>query len=404
MTLQKRNKTKQNTLDKISICATLLLISEVAGIRSQRSLEIVSRALFVFRRTMKHIKYLSLDKQIEKLKAQKLIINDETSARYVLNTYGYYTVINGYRGVYIKKDKATGKKFYDGNTSIEQIYSLFFFDQHIRDAVMMAVSEFENHLKAAVSDVVGSSFGTNHKNYLKYNNYRDKKVTDSEFSRNKTIDRLSDTIEKSNRHPIPHYRKKYGIVPPWVLFTDTYLGTLVNFIKFLKGPERNALVRHMYGYNIPTEQMELLKELLHDTAFMCYNYRNRAAHGGIVYNFIPKTTLKLVSDGKVDIPQGLSQLYFALNELKHNMPAKNLFSAITNALNNFCKHFHTEEDIKRLQDSIGFKITSKKHVWVNNSTKKFHNNQHCSGMNNATKIDIADVDKLGLEPCKRCCK
>ena len=113
--------------------------------------------------------------------------------------------------------------------------------------------------------------------------YRDKDVTDPHFSRNQILDKLLSTARNSKRHPIPHYRKKYKSVPPWVLFTDTYLGTLVNFTKFLKGSERDALVSLLYGSDTTHEQMELLKGLLHDTAFICYDYRNRAAHGSIMY-------------------------------------------------------------------------------------------------------------------------
>ena len=233
--------------------------------------------------------------------------------------------------------------------------------------------------------------------------YRDKDVTDPHFSRNQILDKLLSTARNSKRHPIPHYRKKYKSVPPWVLFTDTYLGTLVNFTKFLKGSERDALVSLLYGSDTTHEQMELLKGLLHDTAFICYDYRNRAAHGGIMYNFRPKTTIKSANNGVLNIHPGLPQLYFALKKLKYDIPANNLYSEIKNALNNYCKYFHTAEDIQRLQKVTGFKITSQNYVWSNDTTKKFHNTPHCSGMKNPSKVNILKVEELGLKPCKKCC-
>lgn len=45
--------------------------------------------------------YLTLDQQIEKLKSQKLEFLNENFAREVLQIYGYFNIINGYREPYI---------------------------------------------------------------------------------------------------------------------------------------------------------------------------------------------------------------------------------------------------------------------------------------------------------------
>lgn len=48
--------------------------------------------------------YTTVEQQIQKLKSQKLLFEDENIAKQTLKTYGYYNIINGYRDPYIIRD------------------------------------------------------------------------------------------------------------------------------------------------------------------------------------------------------------------------------------------------------------------------------------------------------------
>ena len=77
----------------------------MTGVRSQRASELYSEALFAFymevRMENNEIVYTTVDEQIEKLKKQHLIIQDEDFAKSQLKLYGYFNLIKNYREPYI---------------------------------------------------------------------------------------------------------------------------------------------------------------------------------------------------------------------------------------------------------------------------------------------------------------
>lgn len=302
------------------------------------------------------LEYLTVNQQIEKLKSQNLEFKDENFARKLLYYYGYYNIINGYREPYIYVDENGIKKYHSG-ISFEQIYNLFMFDSSIRNAVMMAMIDLEGHLKSVVADIIGSSFGVDHARYLKRTNYRDKIVSNPKFSRNEILYTLSKTALYSSMDPIKHYREKYGIVPPWILFKDTYFATIINLIRFFKAPQREQLVLRLYGNSVTADEMSAYKDLMSDTLFMCLDYRNRSAHGGRIYNYHPKSTLRPFL-GKT-APVGLLQLAQALDCFVYDVPFSIVNDAISQALSIYCNNYPSHEDIERLEKATGFTIVEK---------------------------------------------
>ena len=109
-------------------------------------------------------KYTTPEQQIKKLKSQNLSFKNEHIAKKILETYGYYNIINGYRDPYITR--SYGEKKYTANVTFEQIYALFKLDHNIRSAVLLSMIDLEEHLRAVVSDIIAEAFGTNHKDYL----------------------------------------------------------------------------------------------------------------------------------------------------------------------------------------------------------------------------------------------
>ena len=349
---------------------------------------------------MNHLEYLSIDEQIQKLKSQHLHFKDENHARALLMEHGYYNIINGYREPYIFINEHGNKQYMDGVT-FEQIYNLFIFDRTIRDAIIMSMIDFEDYLKAIAADIIGSSFGVDHNQYLNRNNYRDKNVSNPKFSRNEIIYTLAKSARHSQKEPVKHYRDKYGIVPPWILFKDTYFATLVNLLRYFKGPERDKLVKRLYGKQIISQNIDEYKDLMSDTLFMCLDYRNQSAHGGRIYNYIPKSTLRPFHG---DEPQkGLPQLVYALEQLEYHAPFEQITLAISNAINHYCNSYPSEAEIKRLGDAIGFMITPHQIVWINKKTKVYHCDQHCSGSHSLEQVDFEVALQERYIPCKRCC-
>lgn len=349
---------------------------------------------------MNTLEYLSIDKQIEKLKSQHLNFEDENRAKTLLMTHGYYNIIHGYREPYIFINDNGKKQYLDGVT-FEQIYNLFVFDLTIRDSIMISMIDMEDHLKAIVSDIIGSSFGIDYQQYLDRNNYRDKYVSNPKFSRNEILYTLTKSAMYSKKEPIKHYREKYNNVPPWILFKDTYFATLVNLIRCFKKSERDILVKRLYGNKITSENIDSYKDFMSDTLFMCLDYRNRTAHGGRIYNYIPGSTLRPFMN--ITPQRGLPQLVFALEKLMYDIPFNHINESLKRATNIYCNTYPSEDDINRLGNAIGFKITSREVVWINETTKIYHNEKHCSGSHSLKSISLDTALSKGYIPCKKCC-
>ena len=140
----------------------------------------------------KEIIYATPEQQIEKLKSQHLIIEDENLAKERLHRYGYTNLIKGYRNPYtIIVD---GKREYRSGVTFEQIFSLYLLDKNLRNAMMASMLDLEECLKEAVSDVIAKTFGTDPIDYLQYRNYKNKKKRKYRFSLPGILDSLKETL------------------------------------------------------------------------------------------------------------------------------------------------------------------------------------------------------------------
>lgn len=342
--------------------------------------------------------YTTTEQQIQKLKSQLLTFENENFAKQILQTYGYYNIINGYRDPYIIREY--GKKKYNSDVTFEQIFALFSLDHEIRDAVLLSMIDLEEHLRAVVADIIAEDFGSDFINYLQKNNYRDRNVSNPKFRRNKILDGMIKTAETSNTQPIKYYREQHNIIPPWILLKGINFGTLVNFIRFFKAPQRNKLIRVLYEKRVNENNLEYYKDILSDTLFTCLEYRNLAAHGGRIYNYIPSCNIRCLQES--DLKKGLPQFIAVLQLFQYGQPFARINEALSRALNEYCPRY--PNDLERLEKTIGFQIIAEHYVWANTKTKKMHSNQHCSGSNNCTKTSYQKALAEGYTPCKKCFK
>ena len=306
---------------------------------------------------MSSFEYATAEQQLQKLKSQRLSIENEIAAKNALNTYGYYNIINGYREPYITREY--DKKTYNPDVSFEQIFALFTFDHYIRDAVLLSMIDLEEHLKATVANIIAESFGSDHHSYLERNNYRDKNVRDPKFSRNKILADMKKVAEQSYTQPIRYYRETHNIIPPWILFKGVFFGAFVNYIKLFKSPQREKLIKSLYSRQNPLENMAFLKDLLSDTLSLCLEYRNLAAHGGRTYNYIPNSNMRNFDEN--EIKRGLPQLLAALKFFDYQQPFARLDQAINRALNEYCHNF--PGDIYRIELTTGFTAHKSPRIW-----------------------------------------
>lgn len=235
---------------------------------------------------MEEKKFKTFDQQIEILKSRNLKFGSEETAINALKRYGYYSIINGYKDLYISE--VDGKEIYKDGTTFEQIYSLYEMDKKICSAIVKTMLKVEDRLKTATAYVIAETFSEREEKYLIKKNYRQGKKIDN--SDDYSIDALFRKLEKvRNDMRIPtirHYKEKYDNIPPWILFKELSFGNIVNLIKLQKGPQKRKIISLIYGFPEPAiKSISQIYDLFMDSLFVFLDYRNRAAHGGRVYNF-----------------------------------------------------------------------------------------------------------------------
>ena len=210
---------------------------------------------------------------------------------------------------------------------------------------------------------------------------------------------------QSPKDPIHHYYSTYGIVPPWILFKSVYFSTMVNFIDQFKVPQQTALMRLLFNYehmNMPESNARML---MMDLLFVCMEFRNNAAHGGRMYNFLPHNVIRaseILGSNYTDFNPQYTDLIDLLNTLRYKNPYNQLHQTLTNEINRHCKSF--PQDVTYLGQLLNINIQSHNIVYVTSNSKKFHSNPNCSGIKNTSGVDLSFALDNGYVPCKRCCK
>ena len=345
------------------------------------------------------INYSTPKNQIQKLISQNLIINDKDNAERILTIYGYSNLIKSYRDPFVIMED--GKKKYRDGVSFEQIASLYMLDKNLRNAVMSSMLDLEEHLKEAAATVIAQSFGTDQNEYLKFKNYRDKKRAKEQFRLNSIINRMKTTLT-SDKDPIKHYRDKYKNVPPWILFKSIYFTTIINFIALFKPCEHEQMATRLYNHKKLGLTIDATRKLMMDTLYICGDYRNRAAHGGRIYNYVSNCQLRAstIFNDDLDNLSGVGQLLFLLNSLEYNVPYTHLKQTLSHEVARHCDKF--PQDATYLGQILKVNIIERKVVYINEKSRIFHRDSKCSGIKNVKIIDYDDALKQGYCACKRC--
>lgn len=351
---------------------------------------------------MDEIAYTSLSEQIEKLKSQNLLIEDEEMAKDTLSLYGYSNLIKSYRDPYTII--VGGKKVYRSGVSFNQLVSLYLLDKNLRNSVMAAMIDLEEHIKEAAADVVAHSFGTHPDNYLNFRNYSNKRKRKYRFTLAGILKTMNEALD-TDKNPIAHYQIEHGVVPPWILFKSIYFSTLVNFIDQFKISQKNELIDKIYNLNELKLNYDSARKLMMDSLFICMEYRNLAAHGGRTYNYVCESSLRVneifVPESEISI-SGFSQLLFILNLFKYQNPFFRLNNTLTEEVNRHCNQF--PQDVTYLGQILNINIVPQTLVYVTSSSNKYHINPYCSGIKDAIPLDLEEAKTQNYVPCKRCCK
>lgn len=237
--------------------------------------------------------FKSLSEQIEILKSRGLIFIDEPTDSLRLSSDGYYEIINGYKSTFLQEKEE--EKFKEG-TFFRDIYGLFQFDCKIRNSVMEGLEYAEGFLRQKLAYTLAEQHSENFEDYISHDVFNaGKKLPNRKqnpkhgiYTERDYLFRGLEIIANLKYDPYLHYQDKYSNTPPWILVKGMTLGQLRMCITLLNEKDKSLLIQRVYRAKyVESMKSDDLLRLFSETLVVINKYRNRAAHGGRMYNYFP---------------------------------------------------------------------------------------------------------------------
>lgn len=227
--------------------------------------------------------YMTVLEQIEKMKKEGLVFENEEEAYEILTIYGKHNVIDNYNEHYLIA--GVEEICYRDGVAFEQIFSLFTLDHFFKSSFIMAMLDVEEIMRGALSEVVSKYYGQETEKYLKHENYEKRLAKKPYNSLNSVLNRARKILNRIGESD----------VPPWKLFSKYNFFELLDFIYHLKDEQKSYLVQLIYGVDENTAKRECMLYLLDYTLLLCREYRNLAAHSSPIYNHKIEHEFKVLS-------------------------------------------------------------------------------------------------------------
>lgn len=268
--------------------------------------------------------------QIELLKSRGMSFefeNAEACTKDFFSRIGYYRLVNGYKEPFIKKTIHKDDEYKTG-TTIKELYSLYIFDDRLRELILKYVLKIETHIKSLIAYRISEQYG--HDNYLRYGNFNSHK-TNGNAEIISVIAEIHKSLSSRISDPsIKHYLTKYGYVPLWGLNNTLTFGAISKLYSIMEVRDRQYVSKK---FNIPDSLLE---------NFLMYltKVRNIAAHGNRLYCMrnkhpISDTTihenLDILKTSHGEYKTGKRDLFAAIIILRHLL-SNNDFSKLINDL------------------------------------------------------------------------
>ena len=168
--------------------------------------------------------FLTINKQVDKLVSQGLVINDVRKAKNILLNHSYYTFVNGYCDLLVK---SKSPRIFKTNASFEELEAIYDFDTGFRRFLFPQILYIEEKIKAiCINKFCGNKVNGvlvfSQDKYLQQSCY-DIANTTKLNAVNKLINDFNQAINSNvanNNKSFVHAMRNYGYVPFWILATN----------------------------------------------------------------------------------------------------------------------------------------------------------------------------------------
>lgn len=234
--------------------------------------------------------FKTIDEQIDILKNNRhLAFNNIEAAKDILQRYGYYEIINGYKTPFLNNPK-NDDDGYKASSSFEHIYDLYKLDRDIRRDTLQSLEYFEQTFKQALAYTIADLISESQARYTARSHYNTGKVHHRRrvyCDRDRLLKKFSHIVN-SNNQPFKHYREDHNNIPPWIMIKGLTFGEAIYWFRLSKPQIRFKTISNLLNIDsilLSTANSQLkINQTIGDLLSLYLNYRNLTAHGGRVYN------------------------------------------------------------------------------------------------------------------------
>lgn len=219
---------------------------------------------------------MTIDEQVENLKNNGLIVDDEEYAKRILNDVSYFRLVKAY-SLNLKPKNGN----YDNKTTFREIVDLYLFNANLRQIIFPEIEKIEVNVRCRIANYFSEQYGV--LGYLETKNFVDD-VYYKEF-----MEDIEQEIRRNSKAPfVRNFRENYegGNLPIYALVEIFSFGTLSKFFKNMHNKDKKEIAKTFgVGYTYFESWLESISYV-----------RNICAHYGRLYNAKMAKTPKLYKE------------------------------------------------------------------------------------------------------------
>ena len=185
---------------------------------------------------------LTIDEQTQLLTQQGLIIKNPKTANYVLSVVNYYR-LSGYLLPFKQPHNNNGPRYFKSNTTFDQIWQLYQFDQELRLLVTDAIEKIEVAFRTAIANVTSHRLGAFW--YIDRSHYRNKQLYTILMKQVEKI--IRDKHEPFIKHYMNTYSEPY-YPPIWMVIETLSFGTCSKLFSNIKHVNNKKAICEIFNY------------------------------------------------------------------------------------------------------------------------------------------------------------
>lgn len=249
--------------------------------------------------------FLTYNQQMKKLRndkkiscgnstdTEKTISVGSTKDKEHLVRMGYFNIINGYKDPFINAVDSCGNHIYYPGTSLEQIYHLKKFDEHLRLFLLGYIAQVEEEVRTLTAYKFDQCNDNGKTSWYEPDAY------DSKRSLQNRIDAISTAyreLSTSRLEYVQFYMANHSTIPTWIMMKAIYFST---FIKILQNSKPQVTHSICMLYDMTDSAGMPNVKLLVGSLHWMRKVRNSCAHNERVYSIGPDHNSKGYTIGRI---------------------------------------------------------------------------------------------------------